>query len=110
MALYENTFIIRQDLSEQAIEALTDQFSAIINSGGEVKKREYWGLKSFAYKINKAKKGHYIFLAGAINDAKVIDEIKQRVALSEGIVRHLIVKVDAISEVKSPAIKEKDGE
>ena len=47
MRLYESVFIARQDVSAQHVEALTKDFSAIIeNGGGKIHKHEYWGLRA----------------------------------------------------------------
>ncbi len=63
MALYEHTFIARQDLSNAQAESLIEHFGAVLtDNGGKVVENEYWGLKTMAYKINKNRKGHYAFL------------------------------------------------
>lgn len=60
MALYEHVFIARQDVSQQQVEALTEQFSTVIKeNGGQIGKTEYWGLRNLAYKVKKNRKGHY---------------------------------------------------
>ena len=60
MPLYESVFIARQDISASQVEGLADQFSKILEEGGgSVAKREYWGLRSLAFKIKKNRKGHY---------------------------------------------------
>ena len=61
MPLYENVFIARQDISGAQAEALADGFAQLIaDQGGEVKKRENWGLRNLAYRMNKNRKGHYV--------------------------------------------------
>ncbi len=61
MALYETVFIARQDISASQVEALAETFAALIAEGkGEVKKREYWGLRTLAFRIKKNRKGHYV--------------------------------------------------
>ena len=53
MALYEHTFIARQDLSNAQAESLIEHFGAVLtDNGGTVVENEYWGLKTMAYKIN----------------------------------------------------------
>ena len=45
MPLYENVFIARQDISGAQVDTLADTFTQLIaDHGGEVKKRENWGL------------------------------------------------------------------
>ena len=63
MPLYESTFIARPDISSQQVDGLAEQFREILTeSGGEVAKTEYWGLRSLAYRIKKNRKGHYYFM------------------------------------------------
>ena len=52
MALYEHIFMARQDVSSQQVDALTEQFKAIIEqNGGKVAKIEPWGIKSLTFRI-----------------------------------------------------------
>ena len=44
-------------------DTITDAVAAQIEGeSGEVKKREYWGLRNLAYRIKKNRKGHYVLL------------------------------------------------
>ena len=53
MALYEHVFIVRQDVTAQQVETLTDTLKTLIAAqGGSVSKVEPWGLKSLAYLDN----------------------------------------------------------
>ena len=57
MRLYESVFIARQDITSAQVEAMADEFAEIITSaGGSIKKREYWGLRSLAYRIKRTGK------------------------------------------------------
>src|SRR5271167_1199997 len=63
MSLYENIFIARQDISGAQVDALADTFTQLVtDNGGDVKKREYWGLRHLAYRVRKNRKGHYVLL------------------------------------------------
>ena len=96
MPYYENIFIARQDISAAQVETLADQFTAIIEQGGgSIAKREYWGLKSLAYKIRKNRKGHYVlFNIDASSDT--VREMERNMRLNEDVLRHLTVRLDAI--------------
>jgi small subunit ribosomal protein S6 len=98
MAYYESVFIARQDISPQQVEALTEQFSNIIQeNGGTVAGTEYWGLKNLAYRIKKYRKGHYVMMnLDAPSDA--VKEMERNIRLNEDIVRLLTIKVDALEE------------
>jgi small subunit ribosomal protein S6 len=63
MPYYESVFIARQDISGAQVDSLTESFTNIIQEGGgQVTKKEFWGLRSLAYKIKKNRKGHYVLL------------------------------------------------
>lgn len=98
MAFYESVFIARQDVSPQQVEALTEQFSNIIQeNGGTVAGTEYWGLKNLAYRIKKYRKGHYVMMnLDAPSDA--VKEMERNIRLNEDVVRLLTIKVDELQE------------
>lgn len=105
MPLYESTFIARQDLSPQEAEKLSEDFSAIVKeNGGKVVKKEYWGLRSLAYKINKTNKGHYIML-GIDAPASTVKELERKYKIHENVIRSLTVKVEEIEKGLSPILK-----
>ena len=98
MSLYETVIIIRQETSTQQVEALADTFVDIVKqSGGSVKKRENWGLRSLAYKIKKNKKGHYILL-NIEAPPTAIHEMERVMRLNEDILRYLTLRIDEIDE------------
>ncbi len=110
MPFYESVFITRQDLSAQAVEDLADRFAELIKTnGGSVEKREYWGLRSLAYRIKKNRKGHYV-LFGVDATAQTMREFERHLGLDENLLRHLTVRVDAIDPEPSPMMKAGDDE
>ena len=57
MPYYETVFILRQDISATQVETIADSMAEIITGdGGKLARREYWGLKSMAYRMKKNKK------------------------------------------------------
>ena len=108
MALYEHVFIVRQDTSHQRVEELTKEFSEIISNGsGEIKKTEFWGLKSLAYKIKKNKKGHYVLL-NIDAPSSALKEMENAMALNEDVIRSLTIKIDRFEDGPSIMMKSKD--
>jgi small subunit ribosomal protein S6 len=107
MAFYENVFIARQDIAATQVEALTDQFAAIVTeNGGQVTKREYWGLRNVAYRIRKNRKAHYVLLNIDAPSAAVA-EMERNMRLNEDVLRHLTVRVDALEEGLSAMMQSK---
>ncbi len=108
MAFYENVFIARQDLAQAQVDALADQFTETLKTlGGEVKKREYWGLRSLTFRIKKNRKAHYVLLC-VDAPAKAITEMERQMGLSEDVLRHLTVRVEAIDEAPSAMMQKRD--
>ena len=107
MALYESVIIGRQDLTPSQFETLMEKFISVIQSfKGEIKKRESWGLRNLAYKINKNRKGHYILL-NIESPPEAILEYERLMRLDEDIIRFLTIKIKYVDEKPSPLIANK---
>ena len=104
MPLYECVFIARNDVTQQQVEAVADTIGTDIEAdGGTVQKREYWGLRSLAYRVKKNRKGHYMLLA---LDAKpaFITEMERRLSLNEDVLRFMTLRVEEINVEEPSAI------
>ena len=107
MRLYECVIIGRQDVSSGHVEELVNEFCSIIEKdGGSVKKREYWGLRSLAYRIKKNRKGHYILLNFETN-SKTLKEFERVMGLNEDILRFMTIVIDAVEENPSVMMQTK---
>lgn len=107
MPFYENVFVARQDLTPNKVTELTDKFAAIIETqGGKVTKREDWGLRNLAYKIQKNRKGYYV-LMNIDAPAAAIVEMERLMRLDENLLRYLTVKVKALEEGPSVMLEPK---
>ena len=107
MPLYECVLIARNDVTQQQVEAIADTVAAQLEGdGGSVKKREYWGLRSLAYRIKKNRKGHYMLLG---LDAKpaTLTEMERQLGLNEDVLRFLTIRVDEIEEGPSAILQRK---
>ena len=107
MRLYECVIIGRQDVSSGHVEELVNDFCSIIEKdGGSIKKREYWGLRSLAYRIKKNRKGHYILLNFETN-SKTLKEFERVMGLNEDILRFMTITIDAVEENPSVMMQTK---
>jgi small subunit ribosomal protein S6 len=94
MAYYETVFIARQDLTETQVKDLTALNEKIItDQGGKILKTEQWGLKTFAYKINKAKKGHYVLIESEAEGSALI-ELDRLMRINEDVVRAQTLRLE----------------
>src|SRR5919206_636022 len=98
MSFYESVFIARQDISASQVDALADGFTAVITeNGGQVTKREYWGLRNLAYRIKKNRKGHYVLLNIDAPPAAV-KEMERTMRINEDVLRFMTIRVDELEE------------
>ena len=129
MPLYETVFIARNDVTQQQVEAIADAIGAQLDADkgiapppppaeGEpegprpsvsVKKREYWGLRSLAYRIKKNRKGHYMLLGIDASPASII-EMERQLRLNEDVLRFMTIRVDAIEEAPSAILSRKSDD
>ena len=108
MALYESVIIGRQDLTPNQFEELVEGFTKIIEDfSGVIKKREIWGLRNLAYKINKNRKGHYSFLK-TDSPSVAVQEMERLMRIHEDIMRVLTIKVDVHKEGPSIQISKRE--
>jgi small subunit ribosomal protein S6 len=123
MPLYECVIIARNDVTQQQVESVADAIGAQIDADNGVapppadeirgpvciKKREYWGLRSLAYRIKKNRKGHYLLLGLDAQPAS-ITEMERQLGLNEDILRFMTIRVDAIDEAPSAILSRKSDD
>ena len=101
MPLYESVFIARQDISAAQVDSIVDTFATLIDEqGGQIAKREYWGLKNLQYRIKKNRKGHYVLFHLDAPSAAV-QELERNMQLHEDVLRYLTIRVEALDEAPS---------
>ena len=107
MPFYECVLIARNDVTQQQVEGVADIIAAQLEGdGGTVQKREYWGLRSLAYRIKKNRKGHYMLLGLDAKPAS-INEMERQLNLNEDVLRFLTLRIEAIDENPSAILSRK---
>jgi small subunit ribosomal protein S6 len=110
MPLYECVLIARNDVTQQQVEAVADTIATQLEGeGGSIKKREYWGLRSLAYRIKKNRKGHYMLL-GIDAKAPSINEMERQLGLNEDILRFMTIRVEEINDEPSAILSRKSDD
>jgi small subunit ribosomal protein S6 len=108
MALYEHIFLARQDVTQQQVEALTEQIKAKIAAlGGAVTKVEPWGVKSLAFRIKKNRKAHFTLLNIAA-PSEAVAEIERLLSINEEVLRYLTIRVDEHEAGPSAMLRKRD--
>ena len=105
MPFYESVFIARPDISAAQVDALVESLSGVVaESGGAVRRNEYWGLKNLAYRIKKNRKGHYALL-NIDAPPGAIQELERNMRINEDVLRYLTVRVEALNDEPSPMMR-----
>lgn len=108
MPYYEHVFLARQDISTQQVEALTKEYTGVIEAGGgKVGKTEYWGLRSLAYKIKKSRKAHYTLINIDAPPAAVA-EMERLMGISTDVLRWITIKMEALETEPSVQMRKSD--
>lgn len=107
MPLYETVLIARNDVSQAQVETLIENITSLLGEhGGSVRKREFWGLRTLAYRIKKNRKGHYVLL-GIEAPVDAMREMDRQLSLNEDVLRVLTLRVDEIDDTPSPILSRK---
>jgi small subunit ribosomal protein S6 len=110
MPLYETVVIARSEITQAQADAVADAVTTQLETeGARVAKREYWGLRSLAYRIKKNRKGHYILL-GLEAAPPAIREMERQLTLNEDVLRFMTVRVDEITEEPSVILSRKSDD
>lgn len=110
MPLYETVLIARNDVTQQQVEGIADGIATQLEGdGGSVRKREYWGLRSLAYRIKKNRKGHYMLL-GLDAQPSFVTEMERQLGLNEDVLRFMTLRVEEIEEAPSAILSRKSDE
>jgi small subunit ribosomal protein S6 len=92
MRNYEVLFVLRPDLTEEAVQANKEKVNALItNNGGEIVKVDDMGKRRLAYEIQDFKEGIYtvVYFKGTNETVKELDRV---IKITEDVIRYLIVK------------------
>ena len=95
---YEILYIIRPNIDEAAKAELVARFDAVLtDNGAVVVESKDWAKRRFAYEITDFHEGIYHLVHITAEDAKAIDEFDRLAKISNDILRHMIVKVEAFA-------------
>ncbi|WP_428393210.1 30S ribosomal protein S6 [Lichenicoccus sp.] len=110
MPFYECVLIARNDATQQQVEAIAEGIAIQLEGeGGQIHKREYWGLRTLAYRIKKNRKAHYLLLGLEAKPAS-LNEMERQLGLNEDVLRFLTLRIEAIDENPSAILSRKGDE
>ena len=96
---YELIYVVSPDATDAQVADLHAQVEAIVQRfGAQIEKTETWGRRKLAYEIGPHKEGTYV-LEVIEGGGDVMKEIDRRLKVTDLIIRHLVVRVDAEQSV-----------
>ena len=86
---YELLYIVDGTLSEDAIKALIEKFTALINENGAISEINEWGKRRLAYPIDDKEEGYYV-LVKFTSAPEFPAELDRVLGITDGVMRSLI--------------------
>lgn len=94
MRKYEAMYVIDPTLEEDAVHALVERFTAIIeDQGGEIEEVDEWGKRRLAYPIEDHTEGYYV-LVNFSAEPDLPEELERVFKITDDILRYLIIRDD----------------
>lgn len=108
MALYEHVLLARQDITQQQVDALVEQFKGVLEAnGGKVGRIENWGLRPLTYRVKKNRKAYYTLL-NIDAPAAAVAEMERQMRINEDVLRFLTIRVEEHEEGQSAMLSRRD--
>lgn len=94
MKKYEIMYIVDSSLeAEKRAEVMENLHGIITSNNGVVDSVDDWGVRDFAYEINKQSKGHYVVI-NVTAPVEAISEFDRLSRINNAVVRHMTVRLD----------------
>ena len=92
MDKYEVLYIIRCDVDDDKKTRTVEKFENLVATlGGTVDALDKWGMRKFAYEINKQTEGYYV-LMNVTCTKEAQSELDRYMRNDENVVRQMIIK------------------
>jgi small subunit ribosomal protein S6 len=90
---YETIYILRPDISNEAVGAVNTKVRGVIEAGGgTLLKVDNWGKRRLAYEVRKQMKGMYLFFS-YLGTAGLVEEVERNLRLTDSVIRTYSVKI-----------------
>lgn len=92
MRAYELMVIFKADTDESTIQTTVNRLETMANeANGTLEKLDKWGIRPFAFEIQKAREGFYVVLEFLAPIA--LSEIDRTLRLADEVIRHKFIRL-----------------
>ena len=98
---YELVLMIDPGLEDAARDKLADEVRARIESDGELKHQDSWGVRKLAYEIQQRTEADYRWLRFQA-PAELLRQLDHNLKIADGVLRFRIFRVDPKAPVIAP--------
>ncbi len=89
---YEIAYVIDAELGPEGVAGLKERIAELAKAqGAEVGQITQWDRRRLAYPLKGKREGVYIFMPLKAK-AVAVDEVVRQLRLTEGVLRHLVIK------------------
>ena len=93
MNKYESVIIINPNIEEDAVKALVENFSNLINNDGKVEKVDNLGKRRLAYEIKKQKEAYYQVIYFEAKP-ELIAELERNYRITDDVMKFFTKKIE----------------
>ena len=95
MKKYETMFILNINLDEEARKStLESLLNTLKENGANITDVNEWGVRDFAYEINKQTKGYYVVVNFETENSNLNAEFTRICNINENVVRNIVIALD----------------
>lgn len=95
MKKYETMFILNVNLDEEARKNLLESLlTTLKDNGANITDVNEWGVRDFAYEINKQTKGYYVVVNFETENSSLNAEFNRVCNINENVVRNIVIALD----------------
>ena len=91
---YEAMMVFSVNGGDEAVEALSEKFKALIAANGTVESVDVWGKRRLAYPIDYKTEGYYV-LVNFSSKPEFPKELERIYGITEGVLRTIVVRKEA---------------
>ena len=102
---YETLFVVDASRSDEDIKRLTEKFTSMIAENSTSSEVNEWGKRRLAYPIDYKTEGYYV-LVNFESEGAFPAELDRVFGITEGILRHIIIRHEEESEKTAAAAPE----